>query len=151
MEKQFEFLKGNRLIILKAIEDLSIEQLNKIPDNFTNNIVWHMGHLVVIQQLLCYKLSGLPMAVDNDMIAEYQKGTAPKREINVEEFEKIKNQFLTLPDTFKEDYTHKIFVKYQPYVSSLKITLNTIDDAIVLNNFHEGIHLGYILALKKLV
>ncbi|MGB5463369.1 MAG: DinB family protein, partial [Aureibaculum sp.] len=30
-------------------------------------------------------------------------------------------------------------------------TLNNIQDAIEFNNFHEGIHLGYILALKKLV
>ncbi|MCB0460976.1 MAG: DinB family protein, partial [Flavobacteriaceae bacterium] len=57
MEKQVEILKANRKGILSLIEGLSIMQLNKIPQGFKNNIAWNVAHLLVTQQLLCYKLS----------------------------------------------------------------------------------------------
>ena len=151
MEKQFEILRASRLIILKSIENLTIDQLNKIPHGFKNNIVWNLIHLAVTQQLLCYKFSGLEVAFRSEIIDDYKKGTEPKGYISLEEFENIKLQFVLLIDQFKTDFDTAIFKEYQPYTTSAKVTLNNIQDAIEFNNFHEGIHLGYILALKKLV
>ena len=151
MVKQFEILRANRLIILKVIEDLTIDQLNKIPAGFKNNIAWNLTHLLVTQQLLCYRFSGVKVAIDEDMIDNYKKGTVPMGLISLTEFEAIKTQFLLLVDRFIKDFNTAIFKEYQPYTTSANVTLNNIQDAIEFNNFHEGIHLGYILALKKLV
>ena len=151
MEKQFEILKANRLIILKVIENLSLEQLNKIPEGFKNNIAWNVAHLPVIQQLLCYKLSGLKMAVSKEMVEKYQKGTAPNTNMTIKELDEVKKSYLSQIDTFKDDYKNNIFKAYDTYPTSANVTLFNISDAIEFNNFHEGIHLGYILALKKLV
>ena len=49
----------------------------------------------------------------------------------------------------KEDYSHKLFKNYNEYTVSTKSTLTNVEEAIDFNNFHEGIHLGYILALKR--
>ena len=151
MEKQFEILKANRLIILKVIEQLSLEQLNKIPQGFKNNIAWNIAHLLVTQQLLCYRFSELPVLVSEEMIETYKKGTAPNKDIAQEEFDTIREQFLGLPDTFKEDFNANIFKDYTSYATSANVTLNNIEEAFKFNNFHEGIHLGVILSLKKLV
>jgi len=151
MEKQFEILKASRLIILKIIENLSLEQLNKIPEGFKNNIIWNVAHLLVTHQLLLYKLSGLPIAISDEMVKKYTKGSAPQSDITQQELETIKSQFLTLVDISKEDYNNNLFKTYHPYPTSANVTLNTVDEAIQFNNFHEGLHLGYILALKKSV
>lgn len=151
MEKKFEILRASRLIILKSIENLTIDQLNKIPAGFNNNIVWNLNHLIVTQQLLCYESSGLEVTIGSEIIDHYRKGTEPKGNISLEEFENIKLQFLLLVDQFKTDFDAAIFKEYQPYTTSAKVTLKNIHDAIEFNNFHEGIHLGSILALKKLV
>ena len=151
MVKQFEILRANRLIILKVIKDLTIDQLNIIPAGFKNNIAWNLTHLLVTQQLLCYRFSGLKVAIGENMIDNYKKGTEPKGLISLTEFEAIKTQFLLLVDRFIKDFDTAIFKEYQPYTTSANVTLNNIQDAIEFNNFHEGIHLGYILALKKLV
>ena len=151
MVKQFEILRANRLIILKVIENLTIDQLNKIPSGFKNNIAWNLSHLLVTQQLLCYRFSGLKVTIGEDMIDNYKKGTEPKGLISLKEFDVIKTQFLILVDRFIKDFDTAIFKEYQPYTTSANVTLNNIQDAIAFNNFHEGIHLGYILALKKLV
>ncbi len=148
---QFEILIQTRKLILKLIEELSTDQLNKIPEGFGNNIIWNIGHLAVTQQLLCYKLSGIPMNISDQMVVDFSKDSAPKRAISSKEIETIKTLFLELPKVFKEDYERKKFKIYYPYTTSVNITLTDIDSAFAFSNFHEGIHLGVILALKKLV
>ena len=151
MQKHFDILIKTRQLLLKITENLSMEQLNKIPQGFKNNIAWNIAHLTVTQQLLCYKLSGLNCLVSEEMIAGFQKGTAPNQPISKEEFEVIKAQFLQLPLQLEEDYNKGIFKNYSEYKTSVNITLNSVDDAIMFNTYHEGIHLGIILQLMKFV
>lgn len=151
MTNQLDNLKKCRILILKLIENCSIEQLNKIPQGFKNNIAWNVAHLVVTQQLLCYKFSGIPLKISNEMVELYKKGTSPQKMISEQEFEKIKRQFIELPNQFEEDYHNGIFKTYNEYTTSVNVTLIDIDSAIDFNNIHEGIHLGIILSLKKLL
>lgn len=151
MNKQFEILRQSRKLILSSIENLSIEQLNKIPEGFNNNIAWNVAHLVVTQQLLCYKLSELECLISKDMIERFQKGTFPKHPVLEDEFLEIKKLFLELPNKLEEDYKKQVFKKYLSYKTSVNITLNSIEDGIEFNAYHEGIHLGIILQLLKFI
>lgn len=151
MQKHFDILIKTRQLILKITENLTMEQLNKIPQGFKNNIAWNIAHLTVTQQLLCYKLSGLNCLVSEEMIANFQKGTAPNQPISKEEFEAIIGQFLRLPLQLEEDYNKGIFKNYSEYKTSVNITLNSVEDAIMFNTYHEGIHLGIMLQLMKFV
>ncbi len=151
MNGEFDILKKGRQLILKIIDGFSIEQLNKIPEGFSNNIVWNVAHLVVTHQVLCYKFSGLPMNVSDEMVSLYKKGTAPQNVVSVEEFEEIKQQFIELPNQFEKDYADGIFKNYNEYTTSVNVTLTDIKKATAFNTFHEGIHLGSILALRKLI
>ena len=151
MQKQFDTLKKSRILTLKVISNLTIEQLNTIPKGFKNNIAWNVTHLVVTQQLLCYKLSGLECLVSEEMIANFQKGTAPTYTISEIEFEAIKEQFLELPNRLKEDYSKGIFKNYIEYKTSVDVTLRSVEDGIIFNLYHEGIHLGIILQLLKFI
>lgn len=151
MNKNFEILLKSRRLILKVIEGLSIEQLNKTPDGFKNNIAWNIAHLVVTQQLLCYKLAGLKCLIADEMIANFQKGTSPMYVISEAEFANIKSQFLELPKKLEEDFKNGIFKNYNNYTTSVDVTLTDVNEAIAFNTLHEGIHLGIILQLKKFV
>ena len=108
MEHIFDSLSKGRVLMLKLIDGLSMEQLNKTPEGSNNNIVWNIAHLVVTQQLLCYKLSGLPCLVSDEMIELYRKGTAPTKVVTKEEFDEIKSLFISLPLKFEEDYSTTI-------------------------------------------
>lgn len=151
MTNQLDVLNKNRQMILKIIEPFTIDQLNKIPEGFSNNITWNVAHLVVTQQILCYKLSGLSMNVSDELVSKYMKGTLPKVIISENEFDEIKDLFISLPKKFEEDLEKGVFKSYQPYTTSLNVTLTDVKSAFDFNNFHEGIHLGVILALRKLV
>lgn len=151
MKRHFEYLRVTRNNVLKLIENLDLAQLNKIPAGFNNNLVWNLGHIVATQQLLCYGLSGLSMELDNDFITRYRKGSKPEGEVDQTELDYIKNQMIVLVDKIEDDYANEIFKEYKQYTTSFNATLESVDDAILFNNMHEAMHLGFMIALKKLV
>ena len=151
MTYQFDILSKGRVLILKVIDGYSMKQLNEIPEGFSNNIAWNIAHLVVTQQLLCYKMSGLPISVSDEMVTKYKKGSKPESDISVDEFEEVKSLLVSLPIQFEKDYNSGIFKSYESYTTSVNVTLTDIDTAAAFNNFHEGIHLGVILSLRKFV
>ena len=149
MDWAFEQGLKNRAIFKSIIEDCSLETLNKIPKGFSNNIIWNIAHIVVTQQLLTYGLSGLPMMTSDEMVNMFRKGTKPERDLTQNEVDEIKGLLIPTIEKTKEDYYNKVFKTYQEYTVSTKSTLTNIEEALGFNHFHEGIHLGYILALKK--
>jgi hypothetical protein len=151
MKTQFDILKKSRQLTLKAINGLTLEQLHTIPDGFKNNIAWNVAHLVVTQQLLQYKLSGLDCLVPDDLIEAHRKGTFPAKIFTEEEFEEVTDLLIGLPDTLEEDFNEGIFENYNAYETSTGFVLDSFETAIHFNNYHEGIHLGVILAIKKIV
>lgn len=141
-----------RELLQKFIENHTLEQLNTITEGFKNNIIWNIGHVVVTQQLLAYKLSGLAMMVTDEMVAKYQKGSAPQGNVTQEEVEAINNLLFATITKTQEDLENGLFQNYMEYtVSTANFTLKSIDDAMQFNNFHEGIHIGIILQLRKFV
>ena len=93
MNEQFDILKKSRELVLKELEGLTLEQIHKIPEGFKNNIAWNVAHLVVTQQLLNYKLSGLNCLASDELIETYKKGTLPTETFSEEEFEEVKKSF----------------------------------------------------------
>ena len=67
-----------------------MEQLNKVPEGFSNNLIWNIGHIVVVQQMLVYKLSGLNMMISDEMVEKYKKGTRPEEPVGQTEIDEIK-------------------------------------------------------------
>ena len=149
MKNSFEILNITRNNVVNAIKDLSLSELNTIPTGFKNNVIWNVGHIVATQQLLCYKLSGLEMALDGDFIAKYMKGTVPESDVSQQELDYIVEQIRELPAKLESDFTKGIFKEYNSYTTSFNITLDNIEKAIQFNNVHEGLHFGYIMAMKK--
>ncbi|QRM88548.1 DinB family protein [Lacinutrix sp. WUR7] len=149
MNWAFDITLKNRKLLESIMENHTLEQLNKVPEGFNNNIIWNIAHTIVTQQLLVYKLSGLPSVLSDEMIEAYRKGTKTERDLTQAEVDEIKGLLFSTIEKTKEDYNNKLFRSYNEYTVSTKSTLTNVEEAIDFNTFHEGIHLGYILALKK--
>jgi hypothetical protein len=139
----------NRAIFLDFLERIPLQELNKIPQGFNNSIFWNIKHTVVTQQVLVYGLSGLSMHVSAEEIAAYQKGTKPEVPATQEEVNLCKNQLTSRITKTEEDWDNGLFENFKTYTVTTKSTLSSAKEAIEFNNFHEGIHLGYILAQKR--
>jgi hypothetical protein len=144
-----DIAKKNRKILEWFIDNLSLEKLNKVPEGFNNNVIWNIAHCIVTQQLLVYKLSGLEGVLSDQMIAKFRKGTKTERNLSQAEVYEIRDLLFSPLEQTEKDYNNGVFKAYNEYTVSTGSTLTNVDKAIDFNNFHEGIHLGYILALKK--
>lgn len=151
MHPAIDITLKNRQRLVKYIEELSVEQLNHIPSKFNNNIIWNIIHVIAVQQALVYGLSGLPFKVEKEMVKNFGKGTKPERDITAEEISEIKTLLISTIENTMEDLDNKIFQNYKNYTVSLGKTLVSAEDAISFNNYHEGLHLGSIMALRKFV
>ncbi|WP_106791528.1 DinB family protein [Aquimarina sp. Aq78] len=151
MQDSITITRVNRKILEKMLDNYSLDQLNEVPEGFKNNLIWNIAHVVVTQQLLVYKLSGLPMMINDEMVDLYRKGTKTERPVTAEEVSEIKKLLFTTLDKTEKDLSDDIFKNYNDYKTSTGFVLKSVEDAMNFNNYHEGIHLGYILALRKAI
>lgn len=151
MDKQFDILSITRKNILSLIDKLSEEQLIVIPEKFNNNILWNVGHILNSQQKLCYGLTGNPLYIPESYATLFGKGTSPKDWQNTPPIKEIKRSLIETSEQLKEDYNKGIFKSFNEYKTSFGYELRSIEDVICFNNVHEGLHLGVMMALRKLV
>ena len=151
MNSVFEVQKTIREILLKILDSHSLEQLNKIPTGFSNNLIWNIAHCVSTQQILVYKLSGLPMMVSEDFINKYRKGTKPEGDVSQAEVDEIRTLLSTTLEQVQKDFADGIFQNYTEYTTSMGYTLRNINGALEFNNYHEGIHTGIVMSIRKFV
>jgi len=151
INKAIETIQQTRKLFITLMNSLSIEKLNEIPEGFNNNIIWNFGHVIVSQQILCYKLANQPLKIDAAYVAKYSKGTKPDSLIDAEELAFLKQQAVFLIDELIADVQAGTLDNYNTYLTSFGVVLNEIEDAIKYVTMHEGLHLGYAMALKRIV
>ncbi len=151
MQATFKIWETNRKLHLDLLENYSLEQLNKIPQGFKNNLIWNAGHIITTQQGLIYRLSGLPVLISKDFHNKYKYGSVPTQTTTQEEVEEIKKLLISLINQTKDDYNTGNFVSFTPYKTHIGFHLATFEEAINFNNYHEGIHLGFMINIKKFV
>ena len=151
MNQTFDITRTSRKMIAPFLENYTLEQLNAIPDGFSNNLIWNIAHIVVTQQLLVYKLSGLPTMVSDEMIQKYRKGTKPEHIVTQAEVDEIKSLLFTTIDQTEVDFENKIFKNFDEYPTSTGFVLKSAKEAMIFNNFHEGLHLGILMSIRKFV
>lgn len=149
---QIRVMRNTRVLVERAIEGLSPDQLLAIPAGARNNILWNLGHLVVTQQVLQYRLSGLPMLVPDELVAQCAVGTSPAEWTTPPDLDEIRGYLHTLPDRFEDDLAAGRFAGFQGFTAKSTgfeaATIEAVTDFIV---FHDGLHLGVIQAYRKVL
>jgi len=151
LKKALEITKVSRKAFRNILDNYSLNQLNKVPEGFKNNLFWNIAHVVVTQQLLVYKLSGVNMMISDEWVELYKKGTCTVQDATEEDLELLKIVLTSTIEQTEKDIEKNLFKTFTEYPTTTGFSLKTINDAFEFNNFHEGIHLGYVLALKKAI
>ena len=151
MDATFKIWETNRKLYLKLIENYSLEQLNKIPEGFSNNLAWNLGHIIVAQQGLVYRLSGLPTYVSDEMTNTYKNGSKPTGTTTQAEIDELKVLLFSLIEKTKEDYANGKFVTYNEYTTGTGFHLASTMEAMNFNNYHEALHFGFMMNIRKFI
>ena len=151
-ETVFKYIRKNRELFLNLADNLTIEQLNKIPEGFNNNIIWNMGHIVVSTQSLCYLRTGVRPEMKIPFIKKYGKDSKPDSFITLQEIDELKHQLVSTIDNIEEDVKGDIFKNITPYTTvTYKYEMHSIEEILTCTLAHDSLHFGYALAQKKLV
>lgn len=151
MTFQLSGIRTTRKWLTEMIGELSLEQLNIIPPGFNNNIVWNYGHMIAAQHGICYVRAGVPTIVDEKIINDFKTGTKPGEPVSTEQWQNLKLLMISTIDSLEEDLRNHAFNNYETWSTRYGVEMTNIEDAIRFLPFHEGMHIGYIIALKRVV
>ncbi len=151
MHKTFDITRTSRKVLSQFIENFTLDQLNEIPDGFNNNLIWNIAHIVVTQQRLVYKFSGLSLRISGEIFEKYKGGTKPNGVVSRADVEEIQSLLFETIDQTEADFNSSIFKNYQEYTTSIGFTITSIEDAISFNNYHEALHTGVMMSIRKFI
>jgi hypothetical protein len=151
MHTQLAFIRFSRNNIVKMLEDLSLGQINHIPEGYNNNLAWQLGHVTASLQSYCYGNAGLQPLVEQSFIDQYKGGTKPESNVTEEEVITLKNLAISTLDQFEKDLADNKFANFTAKVLGNGIAINSIEDAVEMMVFHEALHCGESKILKRII
>lgn len=152
MNRSIVYARTIREKLLHSISTLSTEQLNAIPAGMNNNIAWHLGHLVVSTEILCYVRSGVQADRAIALADKYRNGTKPEAWIEAGEIKQLKERLLGSIDAVERDYNNGVFTGVQPYAThTFGVQLQNIEEVLECCALHDTLHWGNVSMMKKLV
>ena len=151
MSQRIDIIRKPRLTILNTIDAFSLEQLNTIPTGFNNNIIWNLGHIVAAQYGVCYKRAALDLPIPEEFFELFKPGSKPERLYTADDLNQIKELLVTSLDQLEADLQTDIFSNYPSWTTRYGADIGNIDEAVAFLPFHDGLHIGYIMAIRKLV
>ncbi len=151
MDHLIKAAKTSRKLYLALFEKYTLDQMNVVPDKFNNNIIWNIGHIVAAQQSLVYKTSNLPMYISDAFFDRYKPGTRPVGRVTSDEAEEIKSLLISMIEKTESDLVNGKFVSFTERNTITGFHLGKLEDALVFNIYHEGLHMGYINSIGRFV
>jgi hypothetical protein len=152
MANSFAFAVSMRERLGSLIRTLSIEQLNKIPEGLNNNIAWHLGHIVVSSEILCYHKTGTLPEKEIKLADKYRNGTKPESFIEQEEIDYLLSRLMVSLHEIEVDRANGLFPKIVPYSThTFGFGLKDMDDVIACCSHHDLLHCGNMMTMRKLI
>ena len=153
MDKVFKFIIDGRKAFIRLIDELTLDQLNEIPEGFNNNIIWNFGHIVVSTQTLSYTRTGIREGVNwVKYVDAYAKGTKPTYYVSQEEVDDLKEIALRSIAAIEADYNAGVFKHVTAYeTATYGASLNSIEDVLITSVGHDNLHYGYAIAQRRLI
>jgi hypothetical protein len=127
------------------------EELLIIPEGFSNNILWLLGHILFVQKKLTYGLSKLDTQLPQWVGESFGPGSSPKSWKEIPSIDYILEHYLLASSQLQKDLEDKLFIEFIPYTTKIGTALNSLQETIAFNNFHEGLHLGQMLSIRRII
>lgn len=145
----FKYSRTSTLILLNKI-DKSVWDVQ--PDGFPNNVRWNAGHVYITAEDFLhdadreYKITPIEWKdyfIDGTSPADWDENVPSPEEI----IQALKDQEKRIEAFFKEKLAHQASVTRD--VNGM--ALDTVDAALQFVTWHEGIHLGVMNGLRKIL
>ncbi|MCC2686475.1 MAG: DinB family protein [Paenibacillaceae bacterium] len=144
----FHHVERVRRSTLKLAEGLDEAMLDVKPAGFNNTIRWNLGHILTTQEGLLFGRANEPMNIPGHYRELFGNGTKPadwtvEPPTLAELIAQLKEQPARIRETFAGKLDNKVDKPFQE--------LETIGNIALMTIYHEGTHVGYIMAIKRAI
>ena len=90
--------------------------------------------------------------MEKEWLLKYVRGAKPEEKVDQAEVDFIKKRLIEQADEFEADFDEGIFPEeYREFETMTGFVIRNREDAISFSNFHQAVHIGYVLALVRAV
>lgn len=153
IQKAITDLRTLRQTIRELYEDCSGQQITMIPNGFSNNLFWHLGHVITVFSSLLYHRCHQPMPVEEAYLGYFGKGTSPSDfDNNIPLTQRLLSELFTVIDQTETDLPLMLDKKYDvPLTVSFGHTIDSFRSALLALPMHDAYHLGAMKLLRKFI
>lgn len=135
-----------RQYTLNVIEDITEDEADHIPDGFSNNLRWNIGHILVSSAGLLLPRLGADIPYPSVYLEQFNRGTSPKEWTSApSSLATLKEELKAQPELLKAHLHGRLD---EPLTESF-IELDTIGGLVGFAINHEMLHAGVIMGMKK--
>ena len=91
------------------------------------------------------------MMISDEMVEKYKKGTKPEQDVTQQEVDEIKSLLFSTIEKTRKDFADNLFQNYQEFTTMSGFNVKSSADAVTFNNYHEGVHTGIMMQIRKFV
>ncbi|MEJ8544621.1 DinB family protein [Brevibacillus borstelensis] len=142
----YDAVRGLTLATLQATTE---EQADIIPEGFSNNIRWNLGHILFTQDALLY--GGKAPHLPESYAALFAQGTKPADwPGELPTLETLGQQLTEQAERIKKEFARR-FEESLPTPFNLRglAQIETIGGMFLFSMFHEGMHANAVSMLRK--
>ncbi|MEO5680982.1 MAG: DinB family protein [Chitinophagaceae bacterium] len=148
MTDYLELLEKQRAILLKKTTHLTTDQYNLVPRGFNNNIIWNMGHSLVVSESLLYSNTPFKVPLHEFDIEGFQKGTKPELIINDHGISLIRKALSDTVPLFKKSFDDFLSANVQDLQDPTGSSVVS-EKHLHFMLFHEDMHMAVIQRLLQ--
>jgi hypothetical protein len=150
--KQRDFVRGQTL---KTMEGVTEEIADRIPEGFRNTIRWNLGHIYVVLERHAFQYMGLPQHLPEGFKEQFEYGTSPLNtpgSVPVPTLQELGFLLKEQEERIRKVLEHRLQEKIvPPYITSAGMALETPEQFLSFNLYHEGMHVSVIKLYKSLL
>lgn len=144
-----------RAQLLKSVEGIDETTALRIPKDYRNHILWHLGHVYVLNERFAFKNIGLPMHLPDGFLELFENGTSPltaPASLAYPGLEELKILLQDQPQRIQRVLADRLEERIvPPYTTSGGLKLGSVAEFLSLNLYHEGQHLTSVKMFKTLL
>jgi hypothetical protein len=146
--KQLRFVRGNTI---KLVDGMSEEETRTVPRGFNNNILWNLGHILLVHEKFSFALTNEKMDLPKHIAELFAPGTKPESwGTQVPSLDEIAVLLSKQIDRIKQILEHRLEDNLEkPFVTSAGLELLTVKECLSFCLYHEGMHFATIKAIKQ--
>ncbi|HZW82387.1 MAG TPA: DinB family protein [Candidatus Deferrimicrobium sp.] len=139
-----------RTATLSAVEGLSDTEANAVPEGFSNNILWNLGHIYFVQERI-FHFAKEPLNIPEGFAQFFGSGTKPADWVGQPPaFSEVVGLLKAQPQRIRESLQKRLNEQVAEPFKIRTLEMKTLAEVLTFMLYHEGNHAQNIKTIKRL-